>query len=113
MNHGGKRLFITGIPASGKSYLAKKLADRTGGLAICLDHYREELAKDERYKKWVNFYLDRDEEKYLIQTSPDQLWNNLVKQSESLWPQFLEKIESYEDEARAVIFECVNMLPHL
>lgn len=112
-SHKGKRLFITGIPTSGKSYLARKLAKKTGGIAICLDDYREELAKDEKYRKWVNFYLDQDEEKYLTQTASNELWNNLVRQSEALWPVFLEKIQSYRNEPRPVIFECVSMLPHL
>gem|GEM_PF-4639473 len=34
MNHAGKRLFISGIPTSGKSYLAKRLADEVHGVAI-------------------------------------------------------------------------------
>lgn len=108
-----QRLFITGIPTSGKSYLAKKLAQETGGTAVLLDDFRESLASEGAYAKWVNFYLDQDEEKYYTKTSPDQQWSNLVKQSEALWPAFLEKIQSYAREEKPVIFECVNILPHL
>lgn len=111
--HKGKRLFITGIPTSGKSFLAKQLAQKLGGIAICLDDIREELGKSEPYKKWVNFYSDQDEKEYLTQTSPEELWNNLVRQSEALWPALLEKIDSYTDEPKPVIFESVNILPHL
>ena len=108
-----RRLFITGIPTSGKSYLAKKLADEVGGIAVFLDDYREELTNDERYKKWVNLYLDKDEKSYLEKTDSDKQWANLVAQSEALWPAFLEKINSFSIEANPVIFECVNLLPHL
>ncbi|HEU0080985.1 MAG TPA: AAA family ATPase [Candidatus Paceibacterota bacterium] len=113
MNHAGKRLFITGIPTSGKSYLAKRLAKSLGGVAVSLDSFRERLAADERYKKWVNFYLDRDEKEYLTKTSPGGQWQNLVAQSEALWPAILDEIKQYEREERLVVFECVNLLPHL
>jgi adenylate kinase len=108
-----ERIFITGIPTSGKSYLAKKLAAEVGGVAVLLDDFRESLSKDEKYKKWVNFYLDQDEEKYLTATSSDQMLKNLVAQSEALWPAFLKTIAEYENENKTVIFECVNILPHL
>lgn len=113
MNHKGKRLFITGISTSGKSYLAKRLADKVGGVCVLLDDLRENLATDENYKKWTNFYLDRDEESYLTNTSPDEQWNNLVTQSEGLWPAFIDEMEKYSNEEKPVIFECVNILPHL
>ncbi len=107
------KLFITGIPASGKSYLAKKLAKKTGGIIVSLDDFRESLASDGRYGKWVNFFLDKNEEKYYTETSKDKQWNNIVLQSEGLWPVFLEKINSFKEEKMPVIFECVNLLPHL
>ncbi len=94
----GKRLFITGIPTSGKSYLAEKLAETVGGIVIYLDDLRENLSQDEKYRAWVNFYLDQDEKTYLTSTSSDDQWENLKKQSEAIWP---------------AIFECVNILPHL
>lgn len=109
----GKRLVISGIPTSGKSYLARKLAAATGGLAVCLDDTREELAKEERYRKWANFYLDKNEEEYLTQVPPEEQWQNLVAQSEGLWPALVAEIKKYELEERPVIFECVNLLPHL
>ncbi|OHA59246.1 MAG: hypothetical protein A2589_03485 [Candidatus Vogelbacteria bacterium RIFOXYD1_FULL_46_19] len=111
--HQGKRLFISGIPTSGKSYLARKLAAASGGLAVSLDDTREELAGDARYRKWVNFYLDKNEEEYLTQVPPEEQWQNLVAQSEALWPALVAEIKKYELEERPVIFECVNLLPHL
>ena len=108
-----KRFFITGIPTAGKSYLASKIAREVNGIPVLLDDLRESLAADPRYKKWVNFYLDQDEESYLLQTSPDQMWQNLVAQSEALWPECLKKIQEYDQEKRPVIFECVSILPHL
>lgn len=111
--HKGKRLFITGIPTSGKSYLARQLSEKIGGIAVLLDDFRESLAENDQYKKWTNFYLDIDEKEYLTKTSPEKQWENLVAQSEGLWPAFLEKIDEYADEEKPVIFECVNMLPHI
>lgn len=111
--HKGKRLFITGIPTAGKSYLAKKLAEDVGGIAVLLDSFREAMMFDDRCKKWIEFYLDQDETTYLSTTSPEQMWKNLVAQSEALWPAFLERIDSYADEEATVIFECVNILPYL
>ncbi|TAK57726.1 hypothetical protein EPO17_01210 [Patescibacteria group bacterium] len=113
MTHKGRRLFITGIPTSGKSYLAKRLAESIGGVAVLLDDLRESLCDDEKYKKWVNFYLDQNEKEYLTKTSNEDMWKNLVAQSEAIWPAFLNKINYYRDEVRPVIFECVNILPHL
>jgi adenylate kinase len=107
------RLFISGIPTSGKSYLAKRLAKETGGIAVLFDDLRESLATDERYKKYTNFYLDLDEKEYLTKAGADEQWKNLVAQSEGLWPAFIKEINKYSNESRPVIFECVNILPHL
>ena len=107
------RLFITGIPTAGKSYLAKKLAAEVGGICVSVDDIREGLAEDERYRKWVNFYLDKNEFEYYSKSTPDELWADLVAQCEGLWPATLQKISEYENEERPVIFEGVNILPHL
>lgn len=112
-SHKGKRLFITGIPTSGKSYLAKKLAQEVSGIAVPLDNRRKDFAKEEKYKKWTNFLFDKNEYEYLTKTTPDELWRNLVAQSEGLWPAFSQEIEKYKGEEKPVIFECVNLLPHI
>lgn len=108
-----KRLFITGIPTAGKSYLTKKLAKEVGGICVSVDDMREELSKDERYKKWVNYYLDQDEYTYYTTTTHNEQWKNLVAQSEGFWPGVLMRLDKYADEERPVIFEGVNILPHL
>ncbi len=108
-----KRLFITGIPTAGKSFLAKKLAEEVNGICISIDDMREELSKDEKYKKWINYYLDQDEYTYYTTTTYDEQWKNLVTQSEELWEGVLTKLAQYTDKDRPVIFEGVNILPHL
>ncbi|MES2953087.1 MAG: hypothetical protein V4674_00820 [Patescibacteria group bacterium] len=108
-----KRLCITGIPTGGKSYLARKLAAATGGVAVHLDDLREELSKDPAYRLWTQFFWEKDEAQYYAETSEEEQWNDLVRQSEGFWPAFLAKIRSYENEPRPVIFESVNLLPHL
>ena len=97
------RLFITGIPTAGKSYLAKKLAAEVGGICVSVDDIREGLAEDERYRKWVNFYLDKNEFEYYSKSTPDELWADLVAQCEGLWSATLQKISEYENEERPVI----------
>jgi 2-phosphoglycerate kinase len=111
--HKGKRLFITGIPTAGKSHLAQMIVSKIGGIHIDIDDIREEIAQDLKYKKWANFYLNQDEKTYYMTTTHDQQWQNLVRQSEGMWPAILEKIQNYANEIKPVIFEGVNILPHL
>ena len=75
--HKGKRLFITGIPTAGKSYLAKKLAKEVGGIAVILDDLRESLVSKDEYKKHVEFYLNQDEETYLKTKTTEEHWGDL------------------------------------
>ncbi|TSC54922.1 MAG: Uncharacterized protein LiPW30_388 [Parcubacteria group bacterium LiPW_30] len=108
-----QRLFITGIPTAGKSYLGKRLAEEVGGICVSIDDMREDLAKDEHWKKWVNYYLDQDEYTYYTTTNYDEQWKNLVTQSEGFWPGILAGLAQYANEVRPIIFEGVNILPHL
>jgi dephospho-CoA kinase len=109
----GKKIFITGIPTAGKSYLAQKLANDIGGQVYSTDNIRGEMLKNPLYKDWVNFYWNKDEKEYFENTSPEEQWNNLVKQSEGMWPFIFEKIISHDNQGQTVIFEGVNILPHL
>jgi len=112
--HKGKRLFITGIPTAGKSYLADKLALTVGGIHVQVDHIRKELKNNSQYEKWANFYHKQGSGTiYYRTTTYDEQWQNLVNQSEGIWPKVIEKINSYKDETRPVVFEGVNILPHL
>lgn len=108
-----KKIFITGIPTAGKSYLAKKLSDEISGEWYSIDNMRRELAKDPRFKKWINFYWDQDEKTYYTSKNYEEQWQDFVKQSEGLWPGILEKVAKFENYAKPVIFEGVNILPHL
>lgn len=58
-------VFIGGIPASGKSYLAKKISDKTGAFHFDLDTLRKELSKDPKLEYWVNFYWNLNEEEWI------------------------------------------------
>ncbi len=108
-----KKIFITGIPTAGKSTLAEILAKKVGGKVFSTDNLREEMKKDPIYKEWVEFYESKDEKEYYTTTSAEEQWNNLVKQSEALWPLIKERILSYDDGGKPIIFEGVNILPHL
>src|SRR3989344_7705403 len=110
---GQRRFFITGIPTAGKSFLAKRIIKELGGKFISADDLREELENDPKYKSWVNFYLDQDEKTYYTSTNHEQQWQNLVKQSEALWPGILEILDKSDNNEKMVIFEGVNILPHL
>lgn len=106
-------VFIGGIPASGKSYLAKKISQKTGAFHLNLDTLRKEMSKDPKLEPWVNFFWNLDEEEYYKNTSCEDQWENLVKQSEAFWPIFLQKVEEIKKFYKSAIIEGVNILPHL
>lgn len=108
-----KYAFISGIPASGKSYLARKIAKETGIKNICIDEWREEMKDDPELKKWVDFFWNKDEKEYWRITDCAQQWDNLRNQSEAFWPTILKKINDVQKSGRSAIFEGVNILPHL
>lgn len=108
-----KYVFIGGIPASGKSYLAKKIAEEFSIQHVCVDDWREDMQNDLELKKWVDFYWDKDEKEYWRNTNCDKQWENLKNQSEALWPTILNKIKEVQNSGKSAIFEAVNILPHL
>jgi hypothetical protein len=111
--HAGKRLFITGIPTAGKSYLAKLLAEQTGAITVFFDKVLDGYMKDPHYEPWINFYWNQDERTYLTQTSPEDQRHYLMQQAECFWPLFAEQIRSYQNETRPVIFDSVSLFPSL
>jgi 2-phosphoglycerate kinase len=111
--HKGKRLIITGIPTIGKTSLAKRLAEAVGGICVSGDDIRHELRLDPKYTEATCFFKNKNKRTYYITTPYDKQWKNLVSQSEKLWEGTLEKINSYKDEEKPVIFEGVSFLPHL
>ena len=108
-----KYLFISGIPTAGKSYLAERVAQKTNSLHIDIDDLREEMSKNPNLKSWVNFFSDKNEEKYWNTITLEEHWSNLLKQSEAFWPTILEKIHKIQQTGEDAIFEGVNILPHL
>lgn len=106
-------VFIGGIPASGKSYLASEIARETGAYHLNTDDLRAEMSKDPGLEKWVNFYWNLDEAEYYSTSTCDQQWSNLTGQSEAFWPKILEAIEKVQAEHPSAIFEGVNFMPHL
>ncbi|MFA6353573.1 MAG: hypothetical protein WCW93_01430 [Candidatus Paceibacterota bacterium] len=113
VQHKGKRLIITGIPTIGKTNLAKQLAEAVGGICVSSEEIRNYLRSNPKYTATTYFWKDKNKRAYYIKTPYNQQWKNLVTQSEQLWEGVLEKINSYKDEERPVIFEGVGMLPHL
>jgi predicted kinase len=109
-----KYAFIGGIPASGKSYLAKKIAEETGATHINLDELRcSEMIRNPELKPWVEFFINKDEVSYWQNTNCEEDWENLKKQSEAFWPTILNKIKDVQNSGKSAIFEAVNILPHL
>lgn len=106
-------IFIGGIPASGKSYLARKLCDETGAFYFSIDNLREEMSKDPKLEYWTNFYWNLNEDDYYKTTSCEGQWRNLVNQSEAFWPRILAEINKIKESHKSAIFEGVNILPHL
>src|SRR3989344_7096889 len=91
-----KYAFISGISASGKSYLAIKVAKAVGSLHIEIDDWREEMRNDTELRKWVDFFWNQDEIEYWKNTSCGQQWENLKNQSEALWPAILKRIRKVQ-----------------
>lgn len=108
-----KYAFISGIPVSGKSYLAAKVARIVGIQHIVIDDWREEMRKNSELKKWVDFFWNQDEKEYWRTMDCHQQWDNLKKQSEAFWPTILMKIKEVQKSGRGAIFEGVNILPLL
>lgn len=112
-NEDMKYAFISGIPVSGKSYLASKVANAVGALHIDIDELRKEMAGDSELKKWVMFFWDQNEDEYWKNTSCKQQWENLKNQSEAFWPTILKRIKEVQRSGKLAIFEGVSILPHL
>lgn len=106
-------VFISGIPTAGKSYLAKKLSEDLGIRWEKLDDYKEVMKKDPKLEYWVNYYFNKDPAQYFESTNCNERWADLVSQSEAFWPCIKSHIESVVKEYPSVIFESVNLLPHL
>lgn len=106
-------VFMGGIPASGKSYLSRKVAEKTGVFHLDTDTLRKEMSSDPQLEYWLNFFWNQNEELYLTETSYEDHWQNLVKQSESFWPTILKRIKGVMESNKSAIFEGVNILPHL
>lgn len=108
-----KNVFISGIPTSGKSYLAQKIAQKINGCCVDVDELRISMQENPKLEPWVNFFWNKDEKEYWETVSPQEHWNNLKKQSEVFWPTILKKIKDIQKTKQLAIFEGVNILPHL
>ncbi len=108
-----KYAFISGTPTAGKSFLAKKIADKIGAIHVEIDLLREVMAKDPKLKPWVNWYTDQDEEEYLKKTNNNDGWIHLKNQSEAYWPTIEKKVAEIKKTGKKAVFEGYNLLPHL
>lgn len=106
-------VFITGIPTSGKTYLAEKVASMFGMDHVKTDDMREEMVKDPLLEPWVYFFWNKDEVEYFQTFSYADQWKQLVEQSEVFWPTIKQKIKDKLATGQSAIFEGVNLLPHL
>lgn len=105
--------FISGIPASGKSYLAARVAKIVGIQHIGIDDWKKEMEENPELKKWIDFFWNKNESEYWDKTGYEEHWQNIVKQSEALWSDIIKKIRKVVKSGKPAIFEGVNILPHL
>lgn len=105
-------VFISGIPTAGKSYLATQIGDEFDVHVEKLDDFREEMKNDPELEPWVNYYWNKDPRKY-AQKDCQLQWDDLVAQSEAFWPATKAYMEQKMQEHDAIVFESVNLLPHL
>ncbi|MBI5220704.1 MAG: hypothetical protein HY978_02630 [Candidatus Liptonbacteria bacterium] len=107
-----KYVFVSGIPALGKSHLAEKVAKFAGVLHLKVDDWREEF-RTTKCGDWVDFFRNKNEAEYWETTDCEKHWENMIKQSEALWPEIVGKIGQVIKSGKPAIFEGVNILPHL
>lgn len=106
-------VFITGTITAGKSHLANKLSASLPIQHISTDELWESVKDHPEFKSWYNYFWNKDEAEYYRTTSPEQLWQDIVDQSEAIWPIVKQRIAQVSDEGRPAIFEGVSLLPHL
>ena len=106
-------VFITGIPTSGKSYLADKVAASLGLVHVKMDDLWDTLAKDPVLEPWLNYFWHKDEAEYYHTTTRDEQWRDIVNQSEAFWETAKKHMEKIVAKGQPAIFEGVNLLPHL
>src|SRR3989344_2845846 len=73
-----KYTFISGIPASGKSHLASKIAKEIGIQHFTIDDWWKEMKDDPKLKKWVDFFWNKAKEKYGSTTNCEKQWENIL-----------------------------------
>ncbi|MCL4392113.1 zeta toxin family protein [Patescibacteria group bacterium] len=105
-------VFITGIPAAGKSFIAEKIAKEHGIMHVDVDSFRVEMEKDPKLELWVNYFWNKDEAKY-FEKSCEERWKDIVDQSEAFWPFFSNRMREIMQSNSSAIFEGVNLLPHI
>lgn len=107
--------FIGGTSAAGKTYLANEFAKNSGLniRVVSIDHLRKQFAKDPKLEYWVNVLWNKNEEEYWESISYKEDIGNLIKQSEAFWPRILEVVREIKKKHEHVIFEAVNIQPHL
>ncbi len=106
-------VFITGIPTAGKSFLADKLCTSLGMRHVKLDDLWDSVQHDPLLEPWYNYFWHKDEAEYYRTSSPEKLWQDIVDQSEAIWPTAKKHIEEILSEGKPAIFEGVGLLPHL
>jgi hypothetical protein len=105
--------FIAGLPATGKTALAAKIAKDLEMEHIEIDKWIEELRSDPKLAPWVDFFNQKDEADYWQKTDPTTHWQNLKNQAEALWPAILERISQVKQKPEKVLFESSIILPHI
>ena len=105
-------VFIGGVPAAGKSFLADKISKKYGINHVEVDKIRGAIDKLE-LTQWVNYFRDQDPEEYWQKTKSKEHCQNVIKQTEMLWPEMLNSIKTILEKGETTIFESRNFLPHL
>lgn len=106
-------VFITGTITAGKTHLAKNICDSLGIEHIKTDDLWESVKDHPELKQRHDYFWNKDEAEYYRTTTPERLWQDIVDQSEAIWPLVKKQIVKTIEEDRPAIFEGVSLLPHL
>ncbi len=104
-------LFIGGNPVSGKTTLAREIANDTGGTLLNLDRFRSEMREEESLRYWTDFFLNQAEWAYWQDHTFEQHWDNMKRRAEAYWPFLRQKIQKAIDESPSVIVEAGTLMP--
>ena len=106
-------IFISGVPGTGKTTLAMKLAQELGiDQVVSTDTVRAVLRSvGDENKNPVLFSVSHDSWKYFGEKNAQNIWKGFTAHSKLLFPVMVYMLKKSFEEGRSIIFEGVHITP--